>query len=314
MNSLLLSVFILLVFVNLVAYFHAYCFITFDPRIIISKTEETRLALVTKLRIILFGVKNPRPKNDTLPDKPFLQIVLKGKQKTDCWLIEKREAKGTVLLFHGYGGSKSTMLDKAVVFYDLGYQVMLVDFRGCGDSEGNKTTIGYYESEEVKKAVTYLHEKGEKNIILFGISMGAVAIMKALSEEVLDIRKCILECPFGSMLQAVQTRFHNMGLPSFPMANLLVFWGGFQSGFNPFRHQPIQYAKKIKCPVLILYGNLDDKVSLIEIDTIFRNLKGPKEIHVYDKVGHDNYLEVNREGWIRDIHAFLMKTENKQAS
>ena len=74
---------------------------------------------------------------------------------------------------------KSSLLDKAEIFLNLGYNTFLVDFMGSGGSDGNQTTIGFYEAEEVKTAFNYLEACGEKNIILFGTSMGAAAIMKA---------------------------------------------------------------------------------------------------------------------------------------
>ena len=49
----------------------------------------------------------------------------------------------------------------------------------------------------------------------------------------------VLECPFDTMLNAVRARFTAMGLPSFPGAGLMVFWGGWQHGYNAFAHNPV---------------------------------------------------------------------------
>ena len=74
------------------------------------------------------------------------------------------------------------MLDKSEIFLELGYNTFLVDFMGSGGSEGNQTTIGFLEAEQVETSFNYLKNKGEKNILLFGTSMGAVAIMKAIHD------------------------------------------------------------------------------------------------------------------------------------
>jgi alpha-beta hydrolase superfamily lysophospholipase len=165
-----------------------------------------------------------------------------------------------------------------------------------------------FEAEEVKTCVDYLTKKGEKNIFLFGTSMGAVAIMKAMHDFDLKPTKIIIECPFGSMYKTVCARFKIMNAPTFPMAGLLVFWGGVQNGFWAFGHNPTAYAKKISCPTLVLYGQRDNKVSKAEIDEIFTNLAGQKYLRIYPNAGHENYLIKYKEAWTKDVSLF-MKTE-----
>lgn len=157
------------------------------------------------------------------------------------------------------------MLERAYVFVDSGYQVLLPDFMGAGGSEGNQCTIGYREADNVKACVDYVQQSGERNIYLMGTSMGAAAIMRACSIYVLPVKGLILECPFGSMRQTVRNRFEMTGVPTFPLADLLVFWGGAQNGFNAFGHNPEDYARKIHIPVLLLCGGEDDRVRSFEI-------------------------------------------------
>jgi pimeloyl-ACP methyl ester carboxylesterase len=107
------------------------------------------------------------------------------------------------------------------------------------------------------------------------------------------------------MLEMVEARFKNMKLPSFPMANLLVFWGGFINDFPALSHNPVDYAETIKVPVLLLYGSKDDKVSEAEIKRIYNNLKGRKTLETYPKAGHENYLIQYAGEWERDVKNFL---------
>jgi hypothetical protein len=140
--------------------------------------------------------------------------------------------------------------------------------------------------------------------------MGAVAIMKAINDYRLAPKGIIIECPFGSMYQTTCARFDNMKVPSFPMAGLLVFWGGVQNNFWAFDHEPTQYAKKINCPVLLLYGEKDTNVSRKEIDDIFANLKGQKQLKTYPLAGHENFLLQYKQQWILDVASFLKTTTN----
>lgn len=83
-------------------------------------------------------------------------------------------------------------------------------------------------------------------IFLYGVSMGTAAMMKAVAQENIHPDAIILELPFARMLDAVRSRFREIGIPPFPIAELAVFWGGIQHGFNAFSHNPVLYAEKIE--------------------------------------------------------------------
>lgn len=290
---------------NIVAIFHSYKFTHFTENKIEKTKNPKRLTTSQKIKTLIFGISNPRPKNKNLPSTKLEIIKLKSNRMIECWSIKTKNSRGTVILFHGYGGEKSSMLDKAKIFLELGYNTLLVDFMGSGNSEGNQTTIGFLESEQVKSSFDYVRKKGEKNIYLFGTSIGSVAIMKSINDYTINPKGIIIECPFGSMYETVCARFKSMHVPSFPMSGLLVFWGGLQNGFWAFGHKPTEYAKKINCPTLLLYGGKDERVSRKEIDEIFTNLMGQKELIVYPNSGHENYLIKYKNKWTNDINKFL---------
>lgn len=301
----------LFILMNIVAFFHAYKFTHFAGNNIVSKTKSPdKLTAFAKIQALLFGISNPRPVNNTAPTQQFETIKLKSNKIIECWSIKTDSSKGTVVLFHGYGGEKSSLTDKSDEFIKQGYSTMLVDFMGSGGSEGNQTTIGFKEAEEVKTTFDYLTQKGEKNIYLFGTSLGAAAIMKAINDYGINPKGIIVECPFGSMYQTTCARFANMKVPSFPMAGFLVFWGGVQNGFWAFNHKPTAYAQKIKCPTLLLYGEQDKNVSRKEIDDIFANLKCKKELKTYQLAGHENYLTKYKSQWVQDVQDFIQSTSN----
>jgi alpha-beta hydrolase superfamily lysophospholipase len=197
------------------------------------------------------------------------------------------------------------MLDKSDEYIRMGYSTFLVDFRGTGGSDGNQTTIGYHEAEDVKACFDYVARQQESNIILFGTSMGAVAILKAARDYALRPAGAILECPFGSMYQTTCARFRQMGVPPFPMAGLLVFWGGVQNGFWAFGHNPQEYAKRVTFPILLLYGEKDAEVSRAETDQIYAHLVGKKTLVIYLKAAHENYLKQYKSEWREDVNGFL---------
>jgi len=299
----LISVCLLFLLMNIAAIFHAYKFTHFTSGNIKTK-KPSELTMTEKISTALLGIDNPGPKNEILPTQNFKTIYLPNNPNIEVWGLEAENTKGTIILFHGFSASKSSLIEHSNEFLKLGYSTMLVDFIGSGGSLGNITTIGFKEAQTVNDCFDYLKGKGEKNIHLFGNSMGAAAVLKAQSEFELKPKSIILECPFGSMVETVEARFNIMKIPSFPMANLLVFWGGTMNGFWAFGHNPIDYAEDITCPVLLFYGAKDPKVSRSEIDRIFENLRGKKQLIVFENTKHENYLRNNKEEWVKAVVEF----------
>lgn len=294
------------VLMNVVAYFHAYKFTHFSQSDSAKTKDPARLSGFDKIKIVLFGIDNPRPRSQTTPKQPFTTVRIQSAQTAlECWHITVAKPKGTVILFHGYSAEKSQMLERSDELLQMGYNTLLVDFMGCGGSEGNETTIGFHEAENVKACFNHLKQQGEEHIFLFGSSLGAAAVIKAVSEGDISPAGIIVECPFGSMYDAVRMRFAAMNLPAFPMAGLLVFWGGVQHGFWGFAHKPTEYAKSVRTPTFLLWGGKDDKVSREEIGTIFHNLSSPKRLVIYPLAGHTGYLAGYREQWKSDIRGFM---------
>ncbi len=299
------ALFVLFILMNVVAYQHAYKFTHFTDKVSSRTKDPKDLSAFSKVKLLVTGIDNPKPKNKSFPSHDYQTIELQSTELLECWQIKTPNAKGTVLMFHGYAGEKSSLLERADEFLNLGYHVFLVDFMGSGGSEGGGTSVGFKEAEQVKDCLNYVAGKGEKNITLFGTSMGSAAILKAMKDYPLLVHSIIIECPFGSLYKTTKARFKLMNVPSFPMASMLCFWGGVQNGYWAFSHNPSEYAKSVTCPALLLFGEKDDRVSVEETDLIFKNLKGYKVLIKYPLEGHDVFSEKNRFNWVSDVTTFL---------
>ena len=302
----ILFIFILM---NVIAIFHGYKFTHFDTTVG-QRVNPDKLSTLQKAKMLFFGTSLPRPKNTGVPKQPYETVTIKSNVKLEAWYIKAANPKGTVLLFHGYQGNKSNLIKASDEFLKMGYNTLLVDFMGSGGSEGNSTTIGAIEGVEVKDCFEYIRQKGEQNIILYGSSMGSAALMKAIDEYRIAPNAIIIGCPFGTMYKTVAARFDIMGVPSFPMAGLLMFWGGVENGFRAFNHNPEEYAKSVTCPTLLLWGEKDNRVSRGEIDAIYANLAGPKTLKTFPQTGHGAYLDTDHDAWVAEVQQFL-ETINK---
>jgi alpha-beta hydrolase superfamily lysophospholipase len=307
-TSLVLLVLVLLL--NLLAYLHAHA-MTHYVRGGRRTSSPEQLTLWDKGWILLSGVTVPRPENQCSPVDVGLSFSIHRFPSSDgieleAWLIDHPHPRGLVVLFHGYASCRAELLPEAKAFHELGYSTCLVDFRGSGGSTGNVTTIGVAEAEDIASAWTFVRKRHpEQRIILFGKSMGAAAVLRALSLGSVSPAAAVLECPFDRLLSTVENRFAAMNVPSFPLARLLVFWGGIQHGFNGFDHNPANYARKVNTPVLLLHGEDDRRVTRDQVEEIARNLSGPSELQFFPGIAHESYVAKNAERWKRCVGGFL---------
>lgn len=303
---LLRTILVIFILLNIVVAFNAYKFTHFyDPGEVAvkPKTEKTTW---DKTKEILFGI-NAVKKVNQAADTNFQTIYFTTKDgiKLNAWYIPTANARGTVALFHGHGGNKTDVLPEAAEFRKLGYNTLLLDFRAHGSSGGNTSTIGFKEAEDVKLVYDYLKNNGEKNIVLWGISLGAATITKAINDYNLLPSKVILEMPFGDMLDAVEGRIRMMHLPAEPLSVLITFWGGTEHGFWAFDLKPYEYAEKIGCPVLLQWGRNDPRVTEAETQKIYNNIPTQKKLVIYENSGHQSLCKNENAKWVNEITAFL---------
>src|SRR5258708_7520419 len=215
------------------------------------RTRPQGLSIGEKLEVLFTGVKVPRPENRRTPEflgLPYEKHMFAGGRGVllEAWLVPRVDARGTVVLFHGHAASKDSQLREARVFHELGLNAFLVDFYGSGGSGGSETSIGFYEALDVTKAFDYARKLPRSGpVVLYGASMGAAAVLKSVADDKLEAAGLILECPFDSLIGTVRHRFASWNIPSFPLADLLVFWGGVQEGFNGFQYRPGASASHI---------------------------------------------------------------------
>lgn len=302
-------VLIVFVLMNIVAFNHAWKFTHFTNEHV-QATDHEHMGLLAMITTAMTGIDNPRPSGTAKPDKPYETIYVQSNVKLECWMLRVAGARGTVLMFHGYKDDKTGLLSRAYILNKAGYNTMLVDMMGAGGSEGDRVTIGYDEAQNVRDCYRYLEKQGEQHIILFGVSMGAAASMKAIADNDLHPVCLIAEAPFSTLRETVGIRFEMFGIPKFPMADMLVIWGGWQHGFWGYSHNPSDYAKNINCPTLIIYGGKDDRVKLSEEETILSNLPGKKQLIIYPNAGHVNFMGEYEQQWRKDIIGFIKQNIN----
>jgi uncharacterized protein len=302
---------IALVAYNLVAYNHARQMLVFADAGLRTRPIES-LSRWAKFKVLLTGVTIPKPVNTQTPGDLGLPYgthhIPVGREITlEAWYVPRPNAVGTVLMFHGYSACKSALLPEAHALHAMGYAVLLVDLRGHGGSSGHMTSVGYLEADDVAAAAAYAQHDlaAAQPLILYGQSMGAAALLRAVAVNGVRPHAIIVESVFDRMLNTVRNRFRSMGLPPFPSAELLVFWGGRQLGFSGFQNNPADYAERATCPTLMLHGTDDPRATLEQSRAVFNRLAGVRQFVIFQDVRHESCYAADPEKWKAAVSSFL---------
>ncbi len=295
---------------NVVAYNHAYAMTHFagtGPRP--KKPEE--MPFTEKLGVLLGGLQVPRPRGTSTPADFGLafescRIPSTSGLVLGAWHVPRSDARALAIVVHGYAAEKSTVLREAAALHALGCAILLIDLRGGGESSDSPTSIGYFEAEDIAAAVAYARRTfAPRRLLLFGHSMGAIAILRAHRVHAIQADAVIVEAVFDSLLNTVRRRFDPMPVPSFPSAELLVFWGGRQLGFDGFAHRPIDDAAGMNAPILFLQGERDPSARVEDGRRVFAAVRSPKRFHIFPGVGHENAIARAPEEWRSVVGEFL---------
>lgn len=270
-----------------------------------------QLSAWKKFSVLLSGVNIPRPQNGRTPSSWAPDFQTHRFQNPDgvtleAWYVAGGNDRPIVALFHGFAASKAALLPAAQVFHEFGYGVLLVDFYGSGGSTGSGTTIGVKEADDVAATLAYARRTWPgRKVILYGISMGGAALLRAIAVNGARPEAIIVEATFDRLRHTSQNRFRVMGVPIAPLADLLLFWGSVQHGFIFFSHNPVEYARAVKWPALILHGEDDQRTTLAQGRAVATAMGAHGQFISFAGVRHMPIVEARPEQWREAVRQFL---------
>jgi len=282
-----------------------------------TKSPET-LSFSEKMGTMLFGVQNPRPAITETPENygmVFTEVKIPMLSDTiSCWIINSDPKNAAVLLFHGFASSKSSLLEEAKHFHSINLNVIMIDFRGSGFSTGSKTSIGFWESEEVSLVFQWAKKKYTQNrIYLYGQSMGAAAILRAIATQEINPDGIIIESVFNTLESTIKNRFSAMGIPSFPALQSMMLWAKILYGIDGYHHNPNEYASYVSCPTMVMHGGLDTRAQAKEGLDVFKSIKSPmKKWVVFQQAGHERLILNNPQKWTNSVRQFMEQMSEPQ--
>ena len=218
--------------------------------------------------------------------------------KTDIWTI----------VIHGYASEGKNMSSYTKKFYDMGYNVLTVDLRGAGESEGDYICMGWLDRLDIKKWINEIvNRNGNSKIILFGLSMGAATTMMTTGEELpSNVKVAIEDCGYTSVWDEfagqLEKLFH---LPTFPTLNAADFVTGIRAGFNFKEASSVEQVKKSKIPTVFIHGDKDTFVPFCMLDEVYNAAVCKKEKLVIEGAEHAEASEVAPELYWSTIERFI---------
>jgi alpha-beta hydrolase superfamily lysophospholipase len=224
-------------------------------------------------------------------------------------IVNKKATKKWVVMCHGYAGSAEQIVAGAKAFYEEGNNVLLLDARSCGESEGQCMGMGHYEKYDLMKWVDYLNGKYKDiKIILFGISMGAATVMMASSEKLDNVAGIIEDCGYSSATDEFAYQAKVMyKLPSFPALQTFSLVTRMKAGYWLKSASPIEQVKQSRVPILFIHGDSDTYVPSYMVDRLYDAARCEKEKLVIKGAGHGACFWVDSESYWGAVKGFIEK-------
>ena len=202
------------------------------------------------------------------------------------WFIDGRSSQ-VLVFFHGNAGNISHRLDSIAQFVDLGLSVLIIDYRGYGQSGGRTTEKGIYRDADA--AWRYLIDSRgmvASDIVIFGRSLGAsVAARLAAQHQPLAL---ILESSFTSVPDIAQDIY-----PWLPARWL-----------SRLNHATRDYVQDVRCPVLVIHSRDDEIIPFHHGETIFASANEPRTLLAIRGTHNDAFLRDER-AYVEGLRTFL---------
>ena len=240
-----------------------------------------------------------------------IYIISKDRLKLHGLWIPAEDAKGTVILAHGY---KSTMLvDFSYVldfYHALGMNLLIPDQRSHGKSQGKYITFGVKESDDMLRWLDYHNEKfGDYPVMLSGLSMGASTMLYLADSDLpKNVRGIIADCGFTSPKAILSHVFTSVThLPGDAVIWATNLFTRLFAGFGLSDKDTRKSLANSKVPVLMVHGKNDNFVPCSMTEEGYAACVSDKRMFLVDGAEHGVSFLFDSDGYTNMLIEFFEK-------
>ncbi|HAT4351041.1 alpha/beta hydrolase [Clostridium perfringens] len=238
-----------------------------------------------------------------------------GLNLTSTLIMNENPTNKFIVLVHGVSICYVGSLKYFDIFYRNGFNVLIVNQRRHGKSEGKYSTYGFYEKYDVNMWIEYLKSRFGNDIILglHGESMGAGTVMETIPLN--DSIKFVIEdCGYSNFHELIGfqiTHAYKNRLVRKILRPSLIFANFFmktKAKFSMKKIVPIDIVSSTSLPMMFIHGKEDYFVPwYMAVDLYKAKTKGYKELYLVEGAKHAEALEVNKILYEKKIMTFIEK-------
>ncbi|MFV0439756.1 MAG: alpha/beta hydrolase [Lachnospirales bacterium] len=214
------------------------------------------------------------------------------------------------VVVHGYKSNSQDMSEEGSIFFNDGYNVLVVDNEYHGQSEGDHISMGMYDSENIVQwCWQIVYQDSDAEIALYGLSMGAATVMMASSPDLKlpeNVKVVVEDSGYEAMEDIFVYRLKaEYGLPRFPLINCVDALNYQKHGYHFEDRSPIEAVSKTELPMMFIHGTADDYVPFTSLDVLYSTHSGDKEKYVVEGATHGETLTVAGDVYGEKVLAFV---------
>ena len=232
-------------------------------------------------------------------DIPYLDLQMwyascnfgyKNKRIHGTFIKSKTGSKKVILFSHGWKNNGLNDYACAGMYYHkLGYNVLVIDHFGHGESSGKHITFGFFDRHNIKKWVDFINDRfnNDCKIFMHGLSMGSSIVTWSCADKLNNVCGIIADSGFceGYELAKHIVRKQIKFFPDLVLFNARVICRIF-AGFDIKKCNTSDALKKSKYPILFMHGDKDDFVPTKHSIISYDKCTGRKEIVIFDDCEH----------------------------
>jgi fermentation-respiration switch protein FrsA (DUF1100 family) len=219
-------------------------------------------------------------------DYENVSLTTSDNERLHGWYIPAVDSRGVLLFFHGNAGNISHRLDSIKIFHELDLDILIIDYRGYGQSTGKATEQGTYL--DALAAWDYLINSRRipaDQIIVFGRSLGgAVGAWLGVQHTPAAV---IIESSFSSGVDMAHRLY-----PFLPVRLI-----------TRLKYPVVDYAARLDCPVLVVHSRHDEIIPFTMGQAIYAAVKQQKKF-LELRGDHNNGFLISQEDYIARLKGF----------